>query len=145
MSQKTNSSLSRKAKMRFTIIGETPSKKNQRLTFYNPRAKRKDGGRGKVINIPSKRYTDWHKQAEKYIPKKQIPDIEGITLEFWFKTNRVTDLTNKAESIMDLMVDCGLILDDTWQITGIVTLIPKGIDKTNPRCRVTIVEKFEDL
>lgn len=49
------------------------------------------------------------------------------------------DLTNKAESVMDLLVDCGIIVDDSWQVVEKLTLRIGGIDKKNPRVVVEIL------
>jgi Holliday junction resolvase RusA-like endonuclease len=48
------------------------------------------------------------------------------------------DLTNKAESIMDLLVDAGVLQDDNWNVVPEVILRCKGIDRTNPRAEITI-------
>ena len=51
----------------------------------------------------------------------------------------VNDLTNKAESIMDTLVDAGILEDDCWKQTGPVHLIPMGVDKDNPRVEVELL------
>lgn len=50
--------------------------------------------------------------------------------------HRRCDLTNKAESVMDLLVDNGFIEDDCWQITGLIELSCGGVDKENPRVEI---------
>ena len=37
---------------------------------------------------------------------------------------------------MDLLVDCGLIEDDCWQVIPQLRLQGKGIDKENPRVEI---------
>jgi len=69
--------------------------------------------------IPSPQYKAWHEE-QSWMIKKHVGLYKGIvdsvTLEFYLPDNRKTDLTNKAESVMDLLVDNGIIEDDSWQI-----------------------------
>lgn len=48
------------------------------------------------------------------------------------------DLTNRAESIMDLLVDYWVIADDNYFVVNKVLLEYKGVDKENPRAEVYI-------
>jgi len=113
----------------FTIKGRVPSKKNSRINTRSGRS------------FPSSKYTAWHKDASKQLTEAVAGGIKpmseaGICLGFWFPDDRRSDLTNKAESIMDLLVDNGLLEDDRWQYTGGVYLIPLGIDRENPRVEI---------
>jgi Holliday junction resolvase RusA-like endonuclease len=124
------------------IKGRIPSKKNSRVQFYNKHL-------GRTINIPSADYTQWHKSASAQLLLQNarnimLHDIVLITLNFFFPDNRRADLTNKAESIMDLLVDNKVIPDDNWKTTGRILLIPKGINKTNPHCEINI-EHYKGL
>jgi len=98
-----------------TITGRVPSKKNSRVT-------QKSTGR----SFPSEDYQRWHKLAmqELMINRVQRNRISAkrITIRFVFGDHKVRDLTNKAESIMDLLVDYGYLFDDSWKHTGTVTL-----------------------
>jgi len=67
-----------------------------------------------------------------------VDACEFIAIKFFLPDNRRRDLTNMAESINDLLVDCGFIVDDRWQVTGPVCLYPSGIDKINPRAEIVI-------
>lgn len=64
--------------------------------------------------------------------------IEAIELILYPSTKRRADLTNKAESILDLLVDCRIIEDDNWFVVPKVILQFGGVDKTNPRVEITI-------
>lgn len=64
--------------------------------------------------------------------------ISHIDIYFWWPDNRKSDLSNKAESIMDLLVDCKIILDDSWQEVPELLLKSAGIDRKNPRAEVEI-------
>ena len=48
------------------------------------------------------------------------------------------DLSNKAESIMDLLVDNGVIEDDNWFEVPALASTFGGVDKANPRAEVVI-------
>jgi|SRR5665213_3195249 len=113
-----------------TIPGRTPSKKNSRVCFVRA---------GKLFNIPSKAYAEWHKAALNMLPSGLILiDIKEVTLHFYAPDKRGTDLSNKAESIMDLLVDKGIIKDDNWFIIPKLILELKDIDRLNPRCEAYI-------
>lgn len=117
--------------MKIIIYGETPSKKNSKQIIYV---------RGKPRIISSKNHASWHTQAipQLYGIKPVARQIEAIQLIFYPSTKRLFDLTNKAESIMDLLVDAGIIEDDNY------TILPKAIlqigtcDKLNPRCEIYV-------
>lgn len=117
----------------FTILGRTPSKKNSRRAIYV-------GGR--TIMVPSKDYESWHKDASKQLkcqkrPKEPIEKAE-IVITFYAQNKVGADLTNKAESVMDLLVDNRILVDDNWFIVGDVHLKFGGVDRTNPRAEVEI-------
>jgi len=118
---------------KIVIKGRIPSKKNSRCLFVRG---------GKLFNIPSKKYAEWHKEALNQLPEqeieKSISKIELIALRFYAPDKRKTDLTNKAESILDLLVDAGILEDDNWFQIGKVFLYFEGVDRKNPRCEIEI-------
>jgi Holliday junction resolvase RusA-like endonuclease len=63
---------------------------------------------------------------------------EHISLKFFPKTRRAGDLTNKAESVMDCLVDNGILEDDNWFVCGSLWLQFGGVDKENPRVEIYI-------
>jgi len=126
--------------MKIILKGRIPSKKNSRNIFKS---------RGRVGNIPSSAYKEWQKIAELQIfaqcfKTKFVKNISQVEIVFWMPDNRGADLTNKAESIMDLLVDCKIIEDDKWQIIPSILLHCEGIDRTNPRAEIWIKTKNED-
>jgi Holliday junction resolvase RusA-like endonuclease len=115
-----------------TVRGRIPSKKNSRNLFARG---------GKIINIPSKSYAEWHKDASTQLLKYNLATtsrVECITLRFFAPDKRKSDLTNKAESILDLLVDNKIIEDDNWFLLDKVILEFGGIDRKNPRCEINI-------
>jgi len=118
--------------LHLVVNGRIPSKKNSRNLFVR-------GGR--LMNIPSKDYADWHKTSSLQIlefKNHTIENVDFIELEFYAPDRRGADLTNKAESIMDLLVDNGILEDDNWWIVNKLTLSLKGLSKLDPRCEIFI-------
>lgn len=113
--------------MKIVIYGNTPSKKNSKIISCR-------GNRPCLF--PSSNYTKWHKDALlQLIGKKPIENKE-LTLTFYAQDNRKFDLTNKAESIMDTLVDAGLLEDDNYSVVSDLHLHFGGLDKENVRCEI---------
>jgi len=121
--------------MKITIKGRIPSKKNSRILVCT--------GRKFPNSFPSKAYTKWHaeakKQIEQFIPKKPITKCKVLLL-FWAPDKRKADLTNKSESIMDLLVDLKFLEDDNWFVVNDIHPIFQKIDKKNPRVEIHIMK-----
>ena len=130
----------------FIILGTIPSKKNLQWAASNWHfVKNKlyalgspaacvdflsgDGGL-KVFIQNSKKYTDWvaeqtpimKEQASvwvekfsKYGLKLPLTDVTMRVYHYW-KDGIERDLTNKYDTIADLMVSCGIIENDSWQV-----------------------------
>jgi len=112
------------------VKGRIPSKKNR----YRIAGKRL---------ISDEKYKEWHEQATFQLLEHKNAGIEKaeIQMEFFWPDNRVCDLTNKAESINDLLVDLNIIKDDSWQVIDSVYLRSAGVDKENPRVDIWINER----
>lgn len=108
--------------MRIIINASTPSKKNSRINTRSGRS------------FPSSKYTAWHKIASSQLLGASPFRTNLLTLTFVSGDNRKFDLTNKAESIMDLLVDCGLIDDDNYSIIPELHLRYGGMERNNPHC-----------
>ena len=114
-------------KNKIVIYGSTPSKKNSKIIIC----------RGKFPNlIPSKNYSEWHKDALIQLKGKEKITENKITITFFTGDNRKFDLTNKAESIMDTLVDAGLLEDDNYSVVSELCLKFGGVDKGNARCEI---------
>lgn len=67
-----------------------------------------------------------------------------IYVEFYHDSEkRKRDADNGLNSVYDLLVDCGIIQDDKWQV------IPRGLfdnfyDKLQPRAEIYIYDKDEE-
>ncbi len=113
---------------KITILGRIPSKKNSRTIVCFGKTPR---------SLPSSKYNSWHKEASAQLcDVNKIKSGSDLKLVFYFPDNRRADLTNKAESVMDLLVDNKIIEDDSWQVIKSVTLESAGVDKENPRVEI---------
>jgi hypothetical protein len=120
--------------MKYNIIisGRIPSKKNSKIMICRgPRP----------ILLPSAAHKAWHTEQSYKLKKIKTP-IEKctITANFYAPDNRATDLSNKWESIGDLLVDNGILKDDNWNVIVSLHLRYCGLDKENPRAELSIEE-----
>lgn len=113
--------------MKLIIYGSTPSKKNSKIISCR-------GNRPCLF--PSAKYTEWHKDALLQLKGKENIKANSITLTFYAEDNRKFDLTNKAESIMDTLVDAGLLEDDNYSVVGELLLKFGGVEKGQARCEI---------
>jgi Holliday junction resolvase RusA-like endonuclease len=113
--------------MKIIIYGSTPSKKNSKIISCH-------GNRPCLF--PSSKYTEWHKDALTQLKGKGKIESSEITLTFFAHDNRKFDLTNKAESIMDTLVDAGLLEDDNYSVVSELILKFGGVEKNQARCEI---------
>lgn len=114
-------------KNKIIIYGSTPSKKNSKIISCK-------GNRPCLF--PSSKYTTWHKDALKQVAGKKRITTTELTITFFASDNRKFDLTNKAESIMDTLVDAGLLEDDNYSIISDLHLKFGGVEKDQARCEI---------
>ncbi len=125
----------------YTILGKIPSKKNSKRLFSG---KSRTTGKMRVFVMPSSAYEAWHfvaLQALKMTPKSHgtLEKVTQVNLTFFPHDRRLFDLSNKCESVMDLLVDAGILSDDNYSVVPRVALLIGEVDKENPRCEVEIV------
>jgi len=128
----------------FDLDGTIPSKKNSKQIFKNSRT-------GKRFPSTSDRFKIWE-QGSRYqinLQKGSRTDIvfpikkcEYIECTLFYGDRRGRDNSNTIESIHDLLVDTGIILDDKWQITGTTIQIPIFREK-EPGARI-VIKVLED-
>lgn len=120
-----------------TIPGDIPSKKN---------SKRRIQRGTHIFMVPSKAHEEWHKRVMPLLTnwrdydqiKEPIADTGSVMIIFYPSNLRRADLSNKAESIMDILVDAGILKDDNWFIVSHLMLGFGGVDRENPRAEITI-------
>mgnify|MGYP001560619904 CR=1 FL=1 len=98
--------------------------------------------------ISSQIHEDWNKAAH-WVAKKAMNEtarkfpLRGFTqirITFTPPNKRNGDLTNRAESIMDLLAEAGIIEDDNWFEVPDLHLRRGPVDKINPGALVEIWE-----
>jgi len=117
-----------------TLTGRIPSKKNSKRIVKSKK--------GKLSLVSSINYMKWHKEASMQLKyqkqaKNRVKQAIKIELEFTFGDKRKTDLTNKAESVMDLLVDNGTLDDDNWMVIPEIKL-SGTYEKDNFKCFIKI-------
>lgn len=124
--------------MTITLDGETPSKKNSRINTRSGRS------------FPNARYRKWHEQAVGsillQIAERKISRIadEGslrLTVTFFHGDMKRRDSDNQLSSVLDTLVDAGILSDDNWKVLP-EKHIYNRYDKGNARCVVEL-EKIE--
>lgn len=128
--------------MKITLQGRVPSKKNQKQIVYV---------KGRSLLLPSKAHQVWHKDAA-YQLKESYEDVRrqfyneapsSHMVTVWYAPDaRVYDLSNKFESVADLLVDCDFLEDDNYKIISENTNYFGGIDRINPRVEIYLVPKM---
>lgn len=121
--------------VQFDIHGDVPSKKNSRKSVQVGRMR---------FTVPGKYHDAWHKEASREMlvhcrSLKGAPyQFAHVEIAFYPATKRRSDLSNKAESVMDLLVNAGILTDDNWYVVPCLTLRLGGVDKSNPRASVIL-------
>jgi Holliday junction resolvase RusA-like endonuclease len=116
--------------MKYIIPWRIPSKKNSKQVFRNRL-------------FPSKNYIAWQKEMMQYLQDEygqlRTYDSCEIKMTIFFPDRRKSDLTNKAESIMDLLVDFWILKDDSHDVVYTLHLHSGWVDKKNPRAEIIIL------
>ncbi len=121
---------------RFEIDGETPAKKNSRITLRN----------GKTI--PSKKYQEWHSSAyaQVFAQKVQQKITEPlnkrlkILVTFVHKDQRRRDSDNSLSSLLDLFQDVGILADDNWKIVRRIEIDNKEGDVSKAIVKIHYIQ-----
>lgn len=88
-------------------------------------------------------YQAWHDERLFDIRRLTIPAKLPISacvvvIKITFPDRRRSDLSNKTESVMDLLVDAGVLEDDSHDKCRAVLMFSGGVDKERPMAEVTI-------
>ena len=121
----------------FILEGQVIPKKNSRRLFYK---------KGRIINIPSKSYQEWHDDDLKQIKIWKVPKLNPpykLSLSFWFKDKRPKDLDNSLASICDLLQDAEVIQDDDAKLLTETHCYYKGVSKESPRVKIDISAEYD--
>lgn len=117
-------------KYSLTIFGQVPGKKNSKRIVTNRRT-------NKPYIISSKNALDWKEKASNQMwgkmPELGTFDKCKIKMEFYNKDNRRHDLDNMAATVLDFLVEQGVIGDDDCEHVSELKLIFGGVCKEAPR------------
>lgn len=117
----------------FDIHGDVPSKKNSRRSISVGRMR---------FSIPGEYHESWHKEASREMRGYRFEgspyDHALVEITVYPKSARRSDLSNKCESVMDLLVDSGVLTDDNWYVVPELKMKFGGVDKSNPRASVIL-------
>lgn len=122
-----------------------PSKKNSKRIFKNRST-------GKLFITASSAYKAWQAKTKPLMERQKLLMIEPITSPFIDCSitiyindtgKKSYDLSNKAESILDCLVDAGVLADDNRFCVRNIFLIGRMDDKQDQRVVVTIKGETE--
>lgn len=121
----------------FVIRGEPPSKKNSRVNTRSGRS------------FPSKRYMEWHdgnllplcSEARRHGLRHPLSCPVRLTLLFRHGDRRRRDSDNQLSSVLDLLVDAGILADDRW--TAVYDVIV--MNRYNPRLEPGVIIRIDRL
>jgi Holliday junction resolvase RusA-like endonuclease len=116
--------------MKLIVEGETPAKKNSKIRTRTG------------CMIPSKQYQAWHESAMLQIRAMTIGHEAigypvSVSLSFFHGDLRRRDSDNGTSSILDTLVDAGVLKDDKWEIVRILNVY-NHYDKGHARCEIEI-------
>ena len=120
-------------RLEFTINTAPRTKKNHSQIIYN---------HGRPMLIPSKEYRQYVKDAAVFVPRLPEPISTPVNVEyhFYMPTRRKVDLVNLIQSANDLLVECGVLLDDNFTVVESHDFSRVHYDKTAPRTEVRIYD-----
>lgn len=125
-----------------------PSKKNQRTPIYNKNT-------GKTFIKFSDQYIKWKKMTKGFWEEQYYKLYnENVSLPirrckvnimFYFGDDKDKDCTNKAETIMDALVEHGILMDDNFKVVSDISL--KGLlcrDRPRTEIYITILDQTDE-
>lgn len=121
--------------IKLSVSGRVPSKKNSKQIIMV---------RGRPLIISSKDHKSWHGDALKQLRSQNLPptsleNVKKVSVVVYGENKRKFDLSNKVESIMDLLVDAKILLDDNYEVVPHLEVIYGGIKKENPGAEIEIL------
>lgn len=118
----------------FRITWTIPSKKNSKQIFRNRN--------GVAFIASSQAHKDWHKEhiwaLQKEVKVRGLKWPLSISYTFSIPNKRKFDLSNKIETINDLLVDAMIIDDDNWDVIREIYIVAK-LDGGNKELEVRVV------
>lgn len=121
-------------RLEFTINTTPRTKKNHSQIIHK---------NGRPMVIPSKQYRQYVTDASAFIPRLPEPISEPVNVEyhFYMPTRRKVDLVNLIQAANDLLVECGVLLDDNYTVVESHDYSRVHYDKDAPRTVVRISDE----
>jgi len=123
------------SKINIIINGRIPSKKNGKIVICR-------GSRPMLISKPE--FQAWHEEQMWRLKTLRLPKEPVtrciISIEYYAPDLRSSDLDNKNTTILDLLKDANLIIDDNWHCVHELNSKLIAIDRENPRAEITITK-----
>ena len=122
--------------MKITLFGRIPSKKNSKNIIQRW---------WRTFIVSSKEYIKWENEQIEYLWDTLTETLDflppyKIEYKFYLPDKRKTDLSNKIESINDMLVKFWYIDDDNSNILQELHIYFMWVDKENPRCEITFTK-----
>ena len=128
-------------RLHLVLFGCVPSKKNSRKSVRLRGGKNK----GMTIFVPNARYNAWHSSCAHQMRAANVPFLKlekvHIHVIFFQPDVRKRDLSNQFESVADLLVDYGLLIDDNCFVVTKQSSELGGVDREDPRAEVIITKR----
>lgn len=122
--------------LKLVLKGRIPSKKNSKQRTGKKLISSKD-----YLKREENQLTELKSQTSPL----EIAEPVRVKYIFYMPDNRVADLSNKVESINDLLVKYWLLTDDNRKIINEMYIACNGVDKANPRVEVEIYNQKQLL
>lgn len=121
---------------KFILYGETPAKKNSKV--WN---------KAKNLILPGRMFAAWHESALFQLgafrrPQSPLVGPVSVRVAFVHGDRRRRDSDNGLSSVMDLLVDAGVLSDDKWTVVRELT-VRNDYVKNAARCEIDIIP-FQD-
>lgn len=127
------------SKATFVFYGVVHSKKNSKRIIYNRRT-----GKPQIISsaqaIEMERAIATQLSEQNAVKALKTP-FDGkceVHIKLYQPDKRRRDLDNQATSLLDGLVDAGILLDDHCKIVTKLTVELAGYDKANPRAEIEV-------
>lgn len=95
------------------LDGSVPSKKNSRINTK--------GGK----SFPNKKFIEWQNDSLRSVrhqTRTRFLNPVGVEVIIYFGTDVRADLDNKVTSILDMLVEAMVLVDDKWQNVPIIKM-----------------------
>lgn len=129
--------------IRYTILGDPRTKKNhQRIAGQGIRCALCGKFKREFI-VQSAAHDAFEKSAVKQLfprPEKPISCPVNVCCVFWMATRRKVDKSNLEATVHDLLVEAGILADDSRDILAGTDGSRVYYDKANPRVEITITK-----